>query len=145
MKSYILCLLCSCLFLFSCVGDKSVDLSVSEGENTFVFKSMEKEKLLRHMVLFKFKEETKQDSITKINNDFKKLPEAIPEIKHFEWGLNTSKENLHQDFTHCYLLSFTSKKDLDSVYTPHPAHQAFVKSLKPHIDGVFVVDYWANE
>ncbi|MEL6593896.1 MAG: Dabb family protein, partial [Bacteroidota bacterium] len=47
-------------------------------------------------------------------------------------------------FTHCYLLTFASEEDRDSVYTPHPQHQAFVQSLQPHLEKVFVVDYWTN-
>ncbi|MFN6127640.1 MAG: Dabb family protein, partial [Planctomycetota bacterium] len=31
------------------------------------------------------------------------------------------------------------------VYLPHPAHKAFVDVLKPHLDKVQVIDYWAQE
>ena len=53
-------------------------------------------------------------------------------------------ENFHQDFTHCYLLTFDSEESRDSIYTPHPQHRAFVASLQPHVEKVFVVDYWTN-
>lgn len=102
------------------------------------------EKILRHVVLFKFKDEAPEAEVTKISNAFKKLPEAIPVIKDFEWGMNDSPENFHQGFTHCYIISFASEADRDSVYTPHPKHQAFVASLQPHLEKVFVVDYWTN-
>ena len=59
-------------------------------------------------------------------------------------GLNDSPEDLHQGFTHCYMLTFKSEEDRDSIYTPHPKHQAFVASLQPHLDKVFVVDYWTK-
>ena len=72
------------------------------------------------------------------------MPEAIPVIKDFEWGINDSPEDFHQGFTHCYLLTFASEEDRDSIYAPHPQHQAFVKSLEPHLEKVFVVDYWTN-
>jgi hypothetical protein len=42
------------------------------------------------------------------------------------------------------LLTFDSEEDRDSIYTPHPQHQAFVASLQPHVEKVFVVDYWTN-
>ena len=102
------------------------------------------EKLLRHVVLFKFKKESTAEEINQLNEAFNALPAAIPEIKDFEWGLNDSPENFHQDFTHCYLLTFESEEDRDSIYAPHPAHKAFGESLGPHLDGVFVVDYWTN-
>lgn len=46
--------------------------------------------------------------------------------------------------THCYMLTFNSEMDTDSIHTPHPDHQAFVASLQPHLEKVFVVDYWTN-
>lgn len=103
-----------------------------------------KEKLLRHVVVFKFNEESSEEDVNRLNESFNRLTETIPVIKDFEWGINNSPENLDQGFTHCYLLSFGSEEDRDSVYLPHPDHQAFVKSLKPHLEKVFVVDYWAN-
>lgn len=102
------------------------------------------EKLLRHVVIFKFTDSTTEAKANELNAAFAALPEAIPEIKDFEWGINDSPENFHQDFTHCYLVTFASEYDRDSVYSPHPAHQAFVSKIQPHIEKVFVVDYWTN-
>jgi len=102
------------------------------------------EKILRHIVLFKFKEEAPEAEVKKISDAFKALPEVIPVIKAFEWGLNDSPENFHQGFTHCYMVSFESEEDRDTVYTPHPSHQAIVASLQPHLEKVFVVDYWTK-
>ncbi len=102
------------------------------------------EKLLRHMVIFKFNTESSPADIARLNDAFIALGESIDVVQDFEWGLNDSPENFHQDFTHCYLLTFKSLKDRDSGYTLHPNHQVFVASLKPHLEKVFVVDYWTN-
>ena len=99
---------------------------------------------LRHVVLFKFKDQTPDTEVKKLNDAFNALPKAIPVIQAFEWGINKSPENFHQDFTHCYLVTFHSEADRDTVYTPHPQHQAFVAALQPFLEKVFVVDYWAN-
>ena len=48
-------------------------------------------------------------------------------------GLNDSPEDFHQGFTHCYMLTFHSEKDRDSIYTPHAKHQEFVASLQPFV------------
>ncbi|MFT5997866.1 MAG: hypothetical protein ACI81P_000311 [Neolewinella sp.] len=101
-------------------------------------------KLLRHLVIFKFNDESSEEDVARLNESFNTLASAIPAVKDFEWGLNDSPENFHQDFTHCYLLTFDSEEDRDSIYTPHPQHQAFVASLQPHVEKVFVVDYWTN-
>ncbi|MET1258712.1 Dabb family protein [Flagellimonas sp. DF-77] len=104
----------------------------------------ENEKRLRHVVIFKFNDDTSEEQVQQLNDSFAQLQEHIPVIQDFEWGLNDSPEDFHQGFTHCYLLTFASEQDRDSVYTPHPKHQEFVASLQPHIEKVFVVDYWAN-
>jgi len=120
----------------------------TEKEVTKTITSMEKtgkkEKVLRHVVIFKFKEESSEEEVNKLNEAFNALPKAISVIKDFEWGLNDSPEDFHQGFTHCYMLTFASEEDRDAVYTPHPQHQAFVASLQPHLEKVFVVDYWTN-
>lgn len=111
-------------------------------KTTIMSKTEKKEKLLRHVVIFKFKDEVSEADVNKLNESFNALATAIPVVKDFEWGINDSPEDFHQDFTHCYLLTFASEEDRDNVYTPHPKHQAFVKSLGPYLEKVFVVDYW---
>lgn len=107
-------------------------------------KIMKERKLLRHVVIFKFNDDAPEKEVEKLNKTFAELKDYIPVIQDFEWGLNDSPEDFHQDFTHCYMLTFKSEKDRDSIYTPHPKHQAFVASLGPFLEKVFVVDYWTN-
>lgn len=99
--------------------------------------------LLRHVVCFKFKDGTSSEDIRKVEEAFRALPSKIKEIRDFEFGTNNSPENLNQGYTHCFLVSFLSEKDR-AVYLPHPAHLAFVEVLKPHLDKVFVIDYWTK-
>lgn len=101
-------------------------------------------KLLRHAVLFKFKDTSSAADVKKVEDAFRALPAQIKQIKSFEWGMNNSPENLNQGFTHCFFVSFASEKDRE-VYLPHPAHLAFVEVLKPHLDKVLVIDYWAGK
>ncbi|MFS4492544.1 Dabb family protein [Maribacter sp. 2308TA10-17] len=126
----------------SCQDDKSKKAEPEIVES----KKMEKqnEDLLRHVVIFKFNDDASEADVEKLNDSFNALPDHISVIKDFEWGLNDSPENFHQGFTHCYMLTFHSAKDRDSVYTPHPKHQEFVASLQPFVEKVFVVDYWVK-
>ena len=101
-------------------------------------------KLLRHVVLFKFKDGSAAADIQKVEAAFRALPSKVKEIKAFEWGTNNSPENLNNGFTHCFFVSFASEKDRE-VYLPHPEHKAFVAVLQPHIDKVLVIDYWAGQ
>lgn len=99
--------------------------------------------MLRHVVLFKFKETSSEADVQKILAEFELLPKKIPQIAAFEWGTNNSPENLADGFTHCFFISFKSEKDRDA-YLPHAEHLAFVDIVKPHLEKVLVVDYWAK-
>lgn len=99
--------------------------------------------LLRHAVLFKFKDGSTPADVKKVEDAFRALPSKIKQIKSFEWGKNNSPEGLNQGFTHCFFVTFKNEKDR-AVYLPHPAHQDFVEILKPHLDKVLVFDYWAG-
>ncbi len=101
-------------------------------------------RLLRHVVLFKFKETATPADIHKVEEAFRELPDIIHGVKSFEWGKNVSPENLNDGFTHCFLVTCATEKDRDA-YLPHPAHQAFVALLKPYLDKSLVIDYWSEK
>ena len=100
-------------------------------------------KVLRHVVIFKFKDSSSPDQIKKVVASFAGLYGKVPEVKNFEWGINVSPEHYNEGFTHCFILTFSSEKDLGN-YQLDPAHIAFQAVLKPHMDKVFVVDYWVK-
>ncbi len=100
-------------------------------------------RLLRHVVMFKFKDTSQPADIKKVEDAFASLAQKIKLIKDFEWGTNNSPENLNQGLTHCFLVTFKSEKDRDE-YLVHPDHKAFGEILGPHLDKVTVIDYWAK-
>ncbi len=102
------------------------------------------DKELRHVVLIKFKENATDEEITKVEEAFSALPDKIPVIDDYEWGINNSPEGLNKEFTHCFIVTFESEEGR-STYLPHPDHKAFVKVLEPHMEDVLVIDYWAND
>lgn len=102
-----------------------------------------KGKALRHVVLFSFKSTSSAEDVKKVEQAFAALAGKIKLIKDFEWGTNSSPEGLNQGLTHCFFVTFSSDKDRDD-YLVHPDHKAFVEVLKPHLDKVTVVDYWAK-
>jgi hypothetical protein len=101
-------------------------------------------KVLRHVVLFKFKETTTPQDIQKIEDAFRALPSKISVIHGFEWGTNVSSEKLNQGYTHCFFLTFASDKDRDA-YLVHPAHKEFGNIIGSSLDKVLVVDFWAGQ
>ena len=105
--------------------------------------SKAQDSVLRHVVLFKFKENTSKEDIAKVEEAFAALPSKIPQIAGYEWGLNNSPEGLNKGLTHCFFLTFNSEEDR-AIYLPHPDHKAFGAILTPHLEDVTVVDYWTK-
>ncbi|MGC1516779.1 MAG: Dabb family protein [Maribacter sp.] len=99
--------------------------------------------LLRHVVLFKFKEGTTAAQMKQVEDAFSALPSKIKNIKGYEWGLNNSPEGLEKGFTHAFFLTFASEEDR-AIYLPHPDHKAFGDVLSPYLDDVLVIDYWTK-
>jgi len=101
-------------------------------------------KVLRHTVFFAFKEEASESDIQKVVDAFRALPSKIDSIIDFEWGVNNSPEKLNDGFTHCFVVTFPHEGGRDQ-YLPHEAHKEFVAILKPHLENVFVIDYWGDK
>lgn len=106
--------------------------------------SAQKSTMLRHVVLFQFKETSTKEDIQKVVDGFRALKTKIPQIADFEYGVNNSPEGLNNGLTHCFFVTFKTEKDRDE-YLPHPAHKAFVDLLMPHLEKATVVDYWAAQ
>lgn len=100
-------------------------------------------KVLRHVVLFGFKTTTTPAQVQEIERAFAALPAQIEVIRDFEWGTDVSVENLSKGYTHCFFVTFASEADRNT-YLPHPAHQAFVALVGPHVEQVLVLDYWSQ-
>ncbi len=137
-------LLFALLFLNACnPAPQAEDTTTEEATEETTEENMEPEKLLRHVVMFQFKEDADPELVKKVEEATAALKDAIPEIHDFEWGTNNSPEGLNEGLTHCFLVTFKSEADRD-VYLPHPAHKAFVELLPPVLEKPLVLDYWTN-
>lgn len=123
------------IFMLNCNADKNKKTEENMNEPA--------EKVLRHVVLFKFKGDASKEKIGEIEKAFSDLPSKIPQIKDYEWGINNSPEGLDKGLTHCFLVTFENEEDR-ARYLPHPDHKAFVEILKPHLADAVVVDYWTT-
>ena len=98
-------------------------------------------KSLVHLVLINFKKDI-------LPNDFQKITDGAYGLQQIEgvldlnFGENVSPEGLGQGFSHSLTMKFTTAKDRDSIYLPHPVHQKFVKLFVPFTTDVLVYDYW---
>jgi len=124
---------------------------LNEAGNRFVAEQMAsalgvndmKKQLLRHVVLFKFKDDVSKEQIQEVVDAFAALPGKIDTIVDFEHGTDVSVENKAAGFTHGFVVTFEDEAGRD-VYLPHQAHLAFVKLVGPRIDNVLVFDYYAK-
>ena len=125
MKKLIVVFICACMFT-----------SIANAQT-------QTKKVLRHVVLFKFKETATPANIKMVEEAFGKLPSKIKLIKGYEWGINNSPEKLNDGLTHCFTVTFAKEKDRND-YLVFPAHKDFVKILGPYLEKALVVDYWTN-
>ena len=132
------------LTLVSCSSESGGEGTEIAAAGPIPGEDMANARKLRHVVIFKFKEDATEADIRKVEEAFAALPAKIDAIEGFEWGTNNSPEGLNKGFTHCFLLTFASEEDR-AAYLPHPDHKAFGTTIGPYIEDVMVVDYWAGE
>lgn len=97
-------------------------------------------KVLRHVVLFKFKPGTTEADIEKVKQAFLNLKSGIDTVRNIEAGKDISTENLQQGFTHCFIVTFEDTAGRDT-YLHHPVHNEFVKLAGPYLDQALVIDF----
>jgi hypothetical protein len=103
----------------------------------------DEKKVLRHAVFFKFKDSSSKEDVARVVDAFRALPAKIKEIREMQLGENIGLPELSGDLTHCFLLTFDDEAGR-AVYLPHPDHKAFGGVLRPHLENVFVIDYWGR-
>ena len=96
---------------------------------------------LRHVVLYKFKDDLKPQQVQEVVDTFAALPKKIDTIAVFAMGTNISQEGKSEGLTHCFVVTFHDVKGLEA-YLVHPAHQAYVQVVKDRREKVVVFDYW---
>jgi Stress responsive A/B Barrel Domain len=99
------------------------------------------QKLLRHIVLFSYKDDVQPSQKAEVIRRFRELQGRTGLIHDFECGRNNSPEGLNRGFEDGFVATFLSEADR-AAYLPHPAHQEFVTFLSPFVREALVFDYW---
>jgi hypothetical protein len=100
-------------------------------------------KVLRHVVMYKFKDSATPEQVQEVVEAFAALPGKIDTIIDFEHGMNVSPEGKSEGFTHVFVVTFRDEAGRDA-YLKHPAHDAYVQVVKDKREKVIVLDYWAQ-
>ncbi|WP_460370054.1 Dabb family protein [Actinocorallia lasiicapitis] len=77
--------------------------------------------MIRHVVMFTWREDASAERIAEIAPRLAKLPGLIPQIRRYEYGPGINPGN--KDFV--LVAEFDSNDDF-AVYRDHPDHQAFI-------------------
>ena len=101
-------------------------------------------KILRHVVLYKFKDDVTPAQIQEVIDAFSQLPKKVDTIIGYEHGVNVSQEMKSEGLTHCFMVTFRDEAGRDA-YIKSPAHEAYVQVVKDRREKVVVVDFWADE
>ena len=102
------------------------------------------DRLLRHIVLFSYKDTVSHHDRLELARRFSLLPSLIDAIHDFECGSDNSPELLARGYKDAFIVTFLSEADRDA-YLPHPAHQEFVSFLGRFVKDALVLDYWTGE
>lgn len=93
--------------------------------------------MITHIVLMKLKD--KSAEVTgKIRDSLMALPAQIPEIKHYEVGVNIVESARSYDIG--LVSRFETLADLD-IYSKHPAHVEALQYIRSVLESAVAVDY----
>jgi stress responsive alpha/beta barrel protein len=101
-------------------------------------------KVLRHIVLYKFKDDLRPEQVQEVVDAFAALPGKIDTVAGLEYGTNVSEEGKSEGLTHCFLVTFRDAAGRDA-YIQHPAHQEYVNLVRPRREKVVVFDFWVDK
>jgi len=101
-------------------------------------------KVLRHIVLYKFKDEIKPEQVQEVIDAFKALPGKIDTVLKLEAGTNVSEEGKSEGLTHAFVVTFRDIQGRD-IYIKHPAHLEYVNIVRERREKVVVFDFWVDE
>jgi Stress responsive A/B Barrel Domain len=101
-------------------------------------------KMIRHVVLFKLRNDLNESVSAQIFTALKALQHQMPGITNISVGKDISPEGLQRGFTHGFTVDFVDGA-ARNAYLPHPAHQKvgqmIVAATTGGIDGVLVLDW----
>ncbi len=91
-----------------------------------------------HIVMFRFKEENKEENIAKVKGMLEALVDKIEPLKSMEVGVDFLHSERSMDLV--LISTFDDKEGLEA-YRIHPAHQEVVALIKEVTIESRVVDY----
>lgn len=126
------------------VGLSIIAVAFVASTAAFMAQASEDSKVLRHIVLYKFKDDLAPGEVQQVIDAFAGLPAKIDTIAGFEHGENVSPEGKSEGLTHAFVVTFRDEAGRDT-YLKHPAHLTYVDVVKNRREKVVVFDYWTEQ
>ena len=99
--------------------------------------------MIRHIVLFKARQDLREGTLQKIFDGLAGLRHAIPGMVDFHGSENCSPEGLNKDYTHGFTIDFMDVGSRDA-YLADPEHKKLGEQLTDStnggVDGLVVFD-----
>jgi Stress responsive A/B Barrel Domain len=100
--------------------------------------------MIRHVVLFKLRNDLNESTSAQIFAALKALQHQMPGITNISAGKDVSPEGLQRGFTHGFTVDFVDAA-ARNAYLPHPDHQKvgamIVAATEGGIHGIVVLDW----
>ena len=94
--------------------------------------------MVKHIVMFEFKDNNKDENIKKAKKMLEDLIKTVPTLKSMEVGVNFSKEDRAMDLS--IITIFDNIEGLNK-YATHPEHLKVVEFIKKVVNSSKVSDY----
>ncbi len=94
--------------------------------------------MVKHIVMFEFKDEKRDENIKKAKEMLEDLINTVPTLKSMEVGVNFSKEDRAMDLS--IITLFDNIEGLNE-YATHPEHLKVVEFIKEVVNSSKVSDY----
>lgn len=94
--------------------------------------------MLKHIVFFKFKEETTDADIEKLTKGFRSLPPEIGQIREYLFGKDIIGSERSYDYA---LISSFDSLDAMKEYQVHPLHKELLVYIRSICSDIRAVDF----
>ena len=97
-------------------------------------------KVLKHIVMYKFKADLTAAQVEEVVDAFGKMTKQIDAVIGYEHGTNVSEEMKSEGFTHVFVVTFKDEAGR-AIYLKHAAHDTYVALARERREKVIVFDY----
>ena len=90
--------------------------------------------MIRHIVLYKFKQDTLKSEITAIFTKLAKLKDLIEGVNDFHWGAYSGSSDKNRGYNYAITVDIVDAS-VFIEYSPHPLHVEVRKEMAPLLEG----------